>query len=64
MDAKGQCAGMEEGVSLPLHAGWVLLTTGSGGRANRKHVETLVAMGSMTGDGGAIANDDVTFADA
>jgi hypothetical protein len=46
------------------HAGWVLLTTGSGGRANRKHVETLVAMGSMTGDGGAIANDDVTFADA
>jgi len=46
------------------HAGWVLLTTGSGGRAGRKHVETLVAMGSMTGDGGAIANDDVTFADA
>ncbi len=46
------------------HAGWVLLTTGSGGRAGRKHVETLVAMGSMTGDGGAIANDDVTFADS
>ena len=46
------------------HAGWVLLTTGSGGRAGRKHVETLVAMGSMTGDGGAEANDDVTFADS
>jgi hypothetical protein len=46
------------------HAGWVLLKTGSGGRAGRTHVETLVAMGSMTGDGGAIANDDVTFADA
>ena len=46
------------------HAGWVLLKTGSGGRSNRKHVETLVAMGSMTGDGGAIANDDVTFADS
>ena len=46
------------------HAGWVLMTTGSGGRSGRKHVETLVAMGSMTGDGGAIANDDVTFADA
>ena len=46
------------------HAGWVLLTTGSGGRSGRKHVETLVAMGSMTGDGGAIANDDVTFADS
>ena len=46
------------------HAGWVLLKTGSGGRNGRKHVETLVAMGSMTGDGGAIANDDVTFADS
>lgn len=46
------------------HAGWVLLKTGSGGRAGRKHVETLVAMGSMTGDGSASANDDVTFADA
>ena len=46
------------------HAGWILMTTGSGGRSGRKHVETLVAMSSMTGDGGAIANDDVTFADA
>ena len=46
------------------HAGWIRLTTGSGGRSGRKHVETLVAMGSMTGDGGAIANDDVVFADS
>lgn len=46
------------------HAGWVLLKTGSGGRAGRVHAETLVAMGSMTGDGGAVANDDVTFADS
>ena len=46
------------------HAGWVIVKTGSGGRNGRKHVETLVAMGSMTGDGGAIANDDVTFADS
>jgi hypothetical protein len=46
------------------HAGWVMVKTGSGGRSGRKHVETLVAMGSMTGDGGPIANDDVTFADA
>lgn len=46
------------------HAGWNLVTTGSGGRANRVHVETLIAMGSMTGDGSADANDDVTFADA
>ena len=46
------------------HAGWNLVTTGSGGRSGRKHVETLIAMGSMTGDGGAIANDDPVFADA
>lgn len=47
------------------HAGWVLRTEGTGGRAGRVHIETLVAMGSMTGDGGAAgANDDVQFADA
>lgn len=49
------------------HAGWVKITTGTGGRAGRKHVETLVAMGSMTGDGDVgdpVANDDVIFADA
>ena len=42
----------------------VSITLTMGGRANRNTIETLVAMGSMTGDGGAIANDDVTFADA
>ena len=42
----------------------VTITLTMGGRANRNTTETLVAMGSMTGDGGAIANDDVTFADA
>lgn len=46
------------------HAGWNLVTTGSGGRAGRVQVDTLVAMGSMTGDGSASANDDVVFADA
>lgn len=46
------------------HAGWVIRTTGTGGRAGRTHVETIVAMGSMTGDGGAVANDDTIFADA
>lgn len=46
------------------HAGWVTVKTGSGGRAGRVQVETLVAMGSMSGDGTADANDDVTFADA
>lgn len=57
----------EQGVSTNPrggHAGWVLVTTGSGGRAGRRHVETLVAMGSMTGDGGAVANDDTVFADS
>jgi hypothetical protein len=33
------------------HAGWVLRTEGTGGRAGRVFVETLVAMGSMTEDG-------------
>jgi hypothetical protein len=32
------------------HAGWVVKTEGSGGRAGRVMMETLVAMGSMTGD--------------
>jgi hypothetical protein len=39
------------------HAGWVLRKEGSGGRAGRVQVETLVAMGSMTGDGA----DDTQF---
>jgi len=33
------------------HAGWVLRKEGSGGRAGRVQLETLVAMGSMTSDG-------------
>lgn len=32
------------------HAGWVVRTVGSGGRAGRVMMETLVAMGSMTDD--------------
>lgn len=35
----------------PPHAGWVLRTEGTGLRAGRVTYETLVAMGSMTGDG-------------
>ena len=52
------------------HAGWNLIKQGTGGRAGRVHVETLVAMGSMVSvanggsDGSATANDDVTFVDA
>lgn len=42
------------------HAGWVLRTVGSGGRAGRVQYETLVAMGSMTGD----ASDDTVLPDS
>ena len=33
------------------HAGWVVRSEGTGGRAGRVQYETLVAMGSMTSDG-------------
>lgn len=33
------------------HTGWVLRTTGQGGRANRKQYETLVCLSTVTGDG-------------
>lgn len=39
------------------HAGWNLRTEGTGGRSGRVFVETLVAMGSMSGDG----SDDSQF---
>lgn len=42
----------------------VTITLTMGGRANRNTLETLVAMGSMTGDGSASANDDTIYADA
>lgn len=41
------------------HAGWVRRTTGTGGRAGRVQYETLVAMGSITGD----QADDMQFQD-
>jgi len=41
------------------HAGWVLRTEGSGGRAGRVQLETLVAFGSLTGD----AADDAIIDD-
>jgi hypothetical protein len=49
--------------SRPAHAGWVLRKAGTGNRADRISTEVLVAMGSMTGDGSASANDDVIFQD-
>lgn len=36
--------------TAPAHAGWILRTEGTGGRAGRVFMETLVAMGSVTGD--------------
>jgi hypothetical protein len=42
------------------HAGWVVRTEGSGGRAGRVQYETLVAMGSLTSD----ASDDTVLPDA
>lgn len=38
------------GARPAAHAGWVLRTVGTGGRAGRVQEETLVAMGSMAGD--------------
>lgn len=43
----------------PAHAGWVRKIVGTGGRAGRVSYETLVAMGSITGD----ASDDTSFPD-
>lgn len=40
------------------HAGWVIKTVGSGGREGRVTMETLVAMGSMSGD-----DEDAAFPD-
>jgi hypothetical protein len=42
------------------HAGWVIRTEGTGGRAGRVQHETLVAMSSITGDG----SDDNPLPDA
>ena len=48
----------QEGRNRGTHAGWVLRKVGSGGRAGRIQYETIVAMGSMSGDG----SDDAEFA--
>lgn len=36
--------------SKVAHAGWVKVSTGTGGRSGRTQYETLVAMGTITGD--------------
>jgi hypothetical protein len=50
----------DSAVGGSAHAGWVRRTVGTGGRAGRVQYETLVAMGSMTGD----ASDDTVLPDA
>jgi hypothetical protein len=52
--------GSGAGGSQVTHAGWVRRTVGTGGRAGRVQYETLVAMGSMTGD----QSDDIQFRDS
>lgn len=49
--------GSNKGVA---HAGWVLRTEGTGGRAGRVQYETLVAMGSLSSD----ASDDTILPDS
>lgn len=48
--AEQEAVSGDSGIAGPAHAGWVLRTEGSGGRAGRVFYETLVAMGSMSGD--------------
>ena len=49
----------ETATQKATHAGWVLSRTGTGGRAGRVFNETLVAMGSMTGDNDTVDPDPV-----
>jgi hypothetical protein len=48
--AEQQAVSGDSGIAGPTHAGWVLRTEGTGGRAGRVFYETLVAKGSITGD--------------
>jgi hypothetical protein len=57
-----QEVGALEGTShRGTHTGWVLRTTGSGGRAGRIQEEVLVAMSGMNGDGDAQTYANVTI---
>ena len=44
----------ETAATAGVTAGWVLKTTGTGGRSGRVSYESLVAMGSMTTDGDSV----------
>lgn len=50
MTAAEQANTSNESHAVP-HAGWVLRTEGTGGRAGRVQYEVLVAASSITGDG-------------
>lgn len=51
--------GLDEGKYV-AHSGWVLRREGTGGRAGRVNIETLVASGSISSDG----SDDTIFPDS
>lgn len=56
----GEAQALRAGANTKVtHAGWVLRTVGSGGRAGRVQNETLVAMKTITGDG----SDDAVVPD-
>ena len=55
----GSTDGANSAMQHVTHAGWVRKTVGTGGRAGRVQYETLVAMGSITGD----QADDIQFRD-
>jgi galactitol-specific phosphotransferase system IIB component len=56
----GETDGANSAMQHVTHAGWVRKTVGTGGRAGRVQYETLVAMGTITGD----QADDIQFPDA
>jgi hypothetical protein len=58
VDVGEMAAARAAGNDRPAASGWVLRTEGSGGRAGRVQMETLVAMRSITGDA-----EDVVFPD-
>jgi hypothetical protein len=60
VDTAEQAAARQAGPRA-AHAGWVVRTVGSGGRAGRVTMETLVAMGSMTDDAEDVGAPDYTI---
>lgn len=60
IDANEQRA-MRQNGAAPTHAGWVIKTVGSGGRAGRVFYETIVAGGSLTGDAEDVTGYDYSI---